>query len=55
MLKKKAQIDIFDVLAGLIVIAGGVLITFSKVNIGSLFASLGLVFEIIKIVLEKGA
>ena len=51
---KKASVDVLNVIFGLIVIVGGVIIMFDKVNLGSLIASMGLVFELIKIVIEKG-
>ena len=46
---KKAQVDLLNITFGLIVIAGGVIIAFGKVNLGSLVASMGLVFELIKL------
>jgi len=51
---KKASIDVLNIIFGIIVIIGGVIIMFDKVNLGSLIASMGLVFELIKIVIEKG-
>lgn len=52
--KKKAQIGLYDALAGVVVIAGGLLIFFSNVNLGSLVTSFGLLLELIKIVLKQG-
>jgi len=54
MIYKKAQIDLLNVIFGLIVISGGVIIAFNRVNLGSLITSLGLVFELIKLVVQKG-
>jgi len=54
MVKKKAQIDLLNIMFGIVVITGGVIITMGKINLGSLIASMGLVFELIKLVVEKG-
>ena len=54
MNSNKAQIDLLNIIFGIIVIAGGIIITFNKVNLGSLIASMGLVFELIKLVVQKG-
>ncbi|MEK6820632.1 MAG: hypothetical protein AABX71_02880 [Nanoarchaeota archaeon] len=51
---KKAQVDLLNLIFGIVVIAGGVVIVFNKVNLGSLIASIGLVFELIKIVVQRG-
>ena len=51
---KKGQIDVLNIIFGIIVISGGVIITFGKINLGSLIASMGLVFELIKLVVQKG-
>ena len=53
-MSKKASVDILNVIFGIVVIMGGVMIMFDKINLGSLIASMGLVFELIKIVIEKG-
>lgn len=53
-MNKKASIDVLNVIFGIIVMIGGVIIIFDRVNLGSLIASIGLVFELIKIVIEKG-
>ena len=53
-MKRKAQVDLLNIIFGLIVISGGVVIMFNYVNLGSLLASLGLIFELIKLVAEKG-
>ncbi len=54
MVNKKAQINLLDIIFGIIVICGGVIITFGKINLGSLITSMGLVFELIKLVVQKG-
>ena len=55
MPKKKAQMDLLNVIFGIIVISGGVIIAIDKVNLGSLIATMGLLFELIKLVIQKGA
>ncbi len=51
---KRAQADLLNIIFGIIVIAGGVVIAFNKINLGSLIASIGLVFELIKLVVQRG-
>ncbi len=51
---KRAQIDLLNIIFGIIVISGGVIIAFGKINLGSLITSIGLVFELIKLVVQKG-
>lgn len=54
-MNKKAQSNyILDIIFGLIVISGGVLILFRYITLGSLITSIGLVFELIKTVVEQG-
>ena len=53
-MNNKAQFDLLNIIFGLIVILGGVIIVFGKVNLGSLIAGLGLIFELIKVVVEQG-
>ncbi len=43
-----------DIISGLIIIAGGVLIITSNVNIGILLTVIGSLFEALKIVLTQG-
>ncbi len=50
----KTQTDLLNIIFGIIVISGGIIIAFGKINLGSLIASLGLVFELIKLVVQKG-
>ena len=50
----KAQVDLLNIIFGIIIISGGVIIMFNKINLGSLVASIGLVFELIKLVVQKG-
>ena len=54
MAQKKAQIDLLNIIFGIIVILGGIIIAFNKINLGSLITSMGLVFELIKLVVQKG-
>jgi len=51
---KRAQADLLNIIFGIIVIAGGIIIMFGKINLGGLITSMGLVFELIKLVIEKG-
>ncbi len=51
---KKGQIDLLNIIFGIIVISGGVFIAMGDVNLGSLIVSLGLVFELIKVVVQQG-
>lgn len=53
-MNKKAYTDVLNIIFGIIVMMGGLIILFDKVNLGSLITSIGLVFELIKIVVEKG-
>jgi len=50
----KGQVDLLNIIFGIIVIIGGIIIAMDKINLGSLIASLGLVFELIKLVVQKG-
>ena len=43
-----------DLIAGVVVISGGVAIALSYVNLGSFIASLGLLIEIIKAMMKGG-
>lgn len=53
-MNKKGQINVIDIIAGLIVAVGGGLIFASYVGIGTIFASLGLLIEAIKYVIING-
>ena len=53
-MEQKAQMDLLNIIFGLIVISGGIVIMFNSINLGSLLASLGLIFGLIKLVVEKG-
>lgn len=53
-MNKEAQISLIDIIAGLIVIAGGTFVVFSYVNLGTFLASVGLVIEIIKLLIKQG-
>ena len=52
---KKGQVDLLNVIFGLIVICGGGVIAFGMVNLGSLVATAGLMLELVKLVVQKGA
>lgn len=53
---KKAQIEfsLFDIIAGLIIVSGGVFVVFSYNNLGSFLTSAGLILEIIRILIKQG-
>jgi len=51
---RKAQIDLLNIMFGIIVMTGGIVIAFGKINLGSLIASLGLVFALVKLVVQRG-
>jgi len=51
---KKAQVVLLDIIAGGVIIVGGVLVTFGMINLGSLVATVGLLIELIKLVIQKG-
>ena len=51
---KKVQVDLLNIIFGIIVISGGIIIMFNRVNLGGLVVSIGLVFELIKLVVDKG-
>ncbi len=53
-IKGQAQLFPIDLIAGILVIIGGLLVIFGSVNLGSLFASLGLIVEIIKSLMGGG-
>jgi len=54
MNKKSLTFNPIDVISGLIIVAGGILIIFSNVNIGILLTIVGSLFEALKIVLSQG-
>ncbi len=47
------HLQLIDVIAGTIIMAGGAVVAFGMINFGSLLASFGLVVELIKLILEK--
>ena len=49
---KKYKIS--DIIFGLLIIAGGVLVVFSKINFGIALTSLGATLEAFKLLIEKG-
>ena len=53
-MKKRGQLDLLNVIFGIIVICGGVVISFGMVNLGSLIATMGLVLELVKLVVQEG-
>ncbi len=53
-MNKSGQMDLLNVIFGLIVICGGVIISLDMVNLGSLVTSVGLMLELVKLVIQKG-
>ena len=51
---KKGQMDLLNLIFGLVVICGGVVIAFGMVNLGSLVATAGLLLELVKLVVQRG-
>ena len=51
---KKGQMDLLNLIFGLVVICGGVVIAFGMVNLGSLIATAGLLLELVKLVVQRG-
>lgn len=54
MRNKKGQTELINIIAGLIVITGGVLVIFEYINLGLLFTGLGAVIEAIKLTIQQG-
>ena len=54
MINNKKGPIVFDIIAGFILMVGGLLVAFGMVNLGSLIATLGLMMELIKLIIEKG-
>lgn len=53
-MSKKAQVNLINIIAGLIIVAGGIAVIFNYVNLGLLLSGLGAVIEAIKIVVRGG-
>ncbi|MFW5846937.1 MAG: hypothetical protein ACOCUU_02135 [Nanoarchaeota archaeon] len=53
-MNNKAQSNVVNVMAGLILLAGGFSLIFNYVNLGLLLAGLGALIEAIKIVMQTG-
>ena len=53
-MNKGGQMDLLNVIFGLIVICGGAIISFGMVNFGSLVATAGLMLELVKLVMQRG-
>ena len=52
--KAQVHFKISDIIFGLLIIAGGVLVVFSKINFGIALTSLGATLEAFKLLIEKG-
>lgn len=52
--KKGAVYNLADIISGSIIIAGGLLVALSYVNLGLVLAGISVVFEGIKIILMQG-
>jgi hypothetical protein len=54
MERKGVVLNLFDIICGLIIIAGGVFVVFSWINLGLVFAAAGSLFEAMKILIKQG-
>lgn len=54
MAKKKGQADVINIIAGLVVISGGIAIILNYVNLGLMLGGLGVLIEAIKIAFTQG-
>jgi hypothetical protein len=54
MRKKSQTLNLFDIIAGLFIIAGGVFVVFSYPNLGTFVSLIGTIAEAIKILIIKG-
>lgn len=54
MHEKKSQIGVVELISGITIIIGGVMILFNMINGGSLVVTVGLLIELIKIVVKQG-
>lgn len=52
--KAQNQYSIYDIIAGLLIISGGVFVVFSYVNLGLFIALIGSLLEAIKILIKQG-
>lgn len=53
-MNKKGVINPIDLISGFILIIAGVVTAFGNVNFGTVIATIGLLIEAIKIMLQKG-
>jgi len=53
-MNEKGQLDLLNIIFGLIVICGGIVISFGMVNLGSLVVTMGLLLELFKLVIQRG-
>ena len=53
-MEKQGIIGPIDIIAGTLLIVSGIIVAFGRVNLGSLIASLGLLIELMKIVINEG-
>jgi len=54
MASKKATIDIVNLIAGIIIISGGVLVMLNYINLGLLVTIIGILFKAIEVVIKGG-
>lgn len=52
--KKAITLNLFDIICGLLIIAGGVFVVFSWINLGLFLSALGTFIETIKILIKQG-
>lgn len=48
------QLELINIISGLLLVAGGLVVIFNYVNFGLLLCGLGVVIESIKIVMSQG-
>jgi len=53
-MNQKAQITGIEIIAGTLLIIGGIVLILGKLNLGALLATLGLLIEIVKEIARRG-
>ena len=54
MVDKKGTIDAVNLIAGIVIIFGGILVTLNYVNLGLLITVIGTLFKAIEVVIKGG-
>ena len=52
--KKGALFDPINLIAGILVIVGGISIMLDKINLGTLLTTIGFLIEVIKLIIKQG-